>query len=465
MYGTAKLHREPDKRELQERRSCGDLLAGPDWPVLLLLWLFFGMPLVTFGTGGPLFLCILAVLHGLFFSVVLGYFAVGRGELWMYFSGLCGFSAVFGMVLGLLLRVEDHTTDEFARSVGMVILLLVLYLLVVLALSRALPTLGCALIGSSAGFAEKHGWGWNPRAAASMQFGCDCRSLAEVVAKTREFPEQVVLDLLRHRCYWSGELAFDYAFHLANEHSFIGVLCAHPASAYEKYERGLVLAFVCILIIFPTAAFTVAVHNAACRGIITLILVTAPRNLLRLYIKRIVIADDEILLKEQQEGQAVQEDPVPTLQPPEVVRPAERAERAASGRWKVAARALLSSETSGERTPANLRDMWRQAASKVRAANAFWWEVTFFSVGFVVLGLIMLLTCLYVKAHSALPLNVVLSEAAVGLGWAFVLELIFDLLISHRSSDKRIGVEENWFMGFLHRWCKERDEYIKRSTS
>mmetsp|Transcript_124955 Transcript_124955/g.388986 ORF Transcript_124955/g.388986 Transcript_124955/m.388986 type:complete len:476 (+) Transcript_124955:87-1514(+) len=457
-YGSTRLPACSKPHRDASERSCGSHLAGRDWPVLALPWLIFAVVLVPFAIGSQWLLCILALLFGLYVSGVLTYLSVVRSGPWAYFSGICCLSVVVGLVLGLVLRTEERLSEEGGRrSLGGAVVLLLVYLLMVLALSRALPLLGCQIIGSSAAFAERNGWGWNPTAAAVMRFGGDFRSLLEMLTESREFPEQVCSDLLRHRCYWSGEPAFDYAFHVANEHSFLSVLFAHPAHPYEKYERLLVLMLFASLIVFPQAAFSVAVHNKVLRAIVILVLVTAPRNLLRMYLKRIVIADDELVLKDAQEQRAQKQQPLP----PEVMNQPS----APAKRWQDSAKAVLSERTELRPGGADGKISWREAVVRTRAANAFRWEAVFFAVGFTLAGLIALSSCLYVKAHAKDPLDIVLLESTSGLGWAFVLELVFDQLLNYRpSEDKHRGLEEKWFLGFFHRWRQERDEYLKRPS-
>jgi len=430
-----------------KRRSCGVFFAGPDWPPLLLPWLIFAVILCTLSLGSPLLLCVLAALYGLSLSGALAYFSAGRGSPWMLFSAICGIASVAGIVLGATLRTEG-------RRAGGTIAALFICLLLVLALSRALPALRCRLVGSSASFAERQGWGWNPTAAAKMAFGCGGRSVADALMEDREgYPEKVSLDLLRHRCYWSGEPGYDYIFHLANEHSFLGCALAHPANPFEKFERMLVLLIISFLIVFPVAAFSCGVHNPVLRAILVLLLVTIPRNLLRWYLKRIVIADDEILLRAEPQQQQQQQQQQSA--PQQLAEASQTPERRAAGRWQAAVKSSMRERLSVVKT-------WQEAATKLRVTNALCWEAAFFSIGLVFAAVVCLLSCLHVKAHASTPVGIVILESCNGLLWAFVLELIFDLLIAHRPPDRQRNLEEAWFLGFFHRWRQERDEYIKR---
>jgi len=266
-----------------------------------------------------------------------------------------------------------------------------------------------------------------------------------MLTESHDFPEQVSFDLLRKRAYWSGEPALDYVFHMANDHTFIGVLLAHPAHPYEKYERFLVLAIVCVFIVFPVAAFETMFESHILRCIVILILVTAPRNLLRMYLKRIVIAGDEILHKDFQQRKLAERHVDQDVQ-------------------QLASSQSLPEASTGSqgRSRRSLTTRWRQAALQTRVTQAFCWEVVFFA-GLILLAiLVIVLCCLFVQAHAKDP-NEALLEGTTGLGWAFVLELIFDQFIAHRSSDKLRDLEERWFVGFFHRWRQERDEYVKRA--
>jgi len=439
-YGSAEDCERPVEKPL---RSCGSYLAGPDLPVLLLPWLFCALGLCSFGWGST-FLGVLAFFYGLGVTAALTAFSLGRGVCWAYYCLLCGLSSAFGLLFGVCLRG--------GRPAWPVIWTLLFYLLVTLSISRTLPVLGCSLIGSSAAFAEKHGWGWHQLAAAQMHFsfGVDFWEGIELPPEGSVTAGQVGLDLLRHRCYWSGEPALDYVFFVANEHTFLGCFFAHPAHPYEKHERVLVAFISSMLVVFPVAAATVIIKSEFLRGVILLLAVTVPRQLLKLYLKRIVIADEEILQQHQQQQQPPPQQP-PALRP-EVSQPLAR--------FQAAAQATMKCSTSSPRDAA--AKSWREASARLRAQRAYWYAVAFFTGCLVFTAVVCILACAFIKARSGRPAAVVLAESCNGLLWAFVLEFIFNALLVYRPKDKARELEAKWYLGFFHRWRRERDDYAKK---
>merc|ERR1712060_810781 len=94
----------------------------------------------------------------------------------------------------------------------------------------------------------------------------------------QEVNDQTIRDLLNNRCYWSGEVLYDYAFHIANKHMFLGVLFSHPAHPYSKLERLYGLTLICLLIVFPVSALTIGLPlEAHERALVIWVMVTLPR--------------------------------------------------------------------------------------------------------------------------------------------------------------------------------------------
>jgi len=110
----------------------------------------------------------------------------------------------------------------------------------------------------------------------------------------RQYGPQVVQDLLDNRCYYTGSVMYDYAFHIANKHLFVGMFFCHPAHPFSKWERLFVAVTVSALVVFPVAAFSVQFgQHGLLRTLIILVGVTLPRNMLKLYLVKISQADTQ----------------------------------------------------------------------------------------------------------------------------------------------------------------------------
>lgn len=214
----------------------------------------------------------------------------------------------------------------------------------------------------------------------------------------RTYSRQIELDLLNHRCYWSGEVIYDYAFHLANKHLFIGPLFCHPVHPLAKWERWIVVAITICLLIFPVAAFSAAFgQDSLTRSIIVLVFATAPRNLLKLYLMDVSQADSVLEL----EG------------------------------------------GDGARNRAKIRQAETKEYILLTVAAVLTVAICVFCVGFV-------------KSHTADPLAQVLRRNCDGIGFAFVLEIAFDLLIPFWGDAE---YAHQVTLGFFGRWRWERDDY------
>merc|ERR1719410_1185876 len=113
----------------------------------------------------------------------------------------------------------------------------------------------------------------------------------------REYDPQVVHDLMENRCYYTGSVMYDYAYHLANKHLFVGMLFCHPAHPFSKWERLFVAVTVSALVVFPVAAFSIQFgQTGLLRTFMILVGVTLPRNLLKLYLIRISQQDTKLEL-------------------------------------------------------------------------------------------------------------------------------------------------------------------------
>lgn len=227
---------------------------------------------------------------------------------------------------------------------------------------------------------------WHPDKVQLMSFGIEF----EPQLWTRD----TKLDLLCHRCYWSGQVLYDYAFHFANKHMFLGVFLSHPAHPYTKWRRSIVCLLVCLLVLWPAAAFSERFGNTGlARTLLILTLATAPLNLLKLCLSQF----------EHQE---------------------EHEPHARKGAWKVPSRATLA-------------------------------EGGFFFACAVVVATVCILCSESIRQSTTQPLGSVLGRSLDSLGYAFIVEPLVDLVVPLYGQGKLEGV---WTLGFFGRWRQERDE-------
>lgn len=212
----------------------------------------------------------------------------------------------------------------------------------------------------------------------------------------RVYDSKVKEGLLHMRCYWSGEVLYDYAFSVCNKHMFLSCFFSHPANPSSKIESIIVAVLVSLLIVFPVAAFSLGHGSGIWRTLLILFLVLYPRNVLRLYLIHINV---------QQE---------------------------------------MSELSQGfEQGPA--------------AKQALTREVIFFSVALVVIALICLACSFYILQSTDQFLGLALLQGLPALGFAFILEPLFDLIVPCVS--KTANDEDSWVIGFFGRWRLERDTY------
>lgn len=204
----------------------------------------------------------------------------------------------------------------------------------------------------------------------------------------REYPRSFVKDLLHGRLYWSGEVLYDYAFHISNKHLYLGCLFAHPAHPYSKRERFIVGIIVCSLIVFPVSAYSETFgETGLVRTIVIMVGATIPRNVLKLYLIQITQLEEEF-------------------------------------------------ELEGGHS-----DMFK-------AEGALQWEVIVLG-GFFVLAICVACLCtVYIKSHSGNSVIWVLARNSDGLCFSFLLELLFDLVIPYFPPDRdlTLGFFGRWRM-------------------
>jgi len=280
------------------------------------------------------------------------------------------------------------------------------------------------VVGSSAEFHQQHGWGWHPTVVARMHFGVACADVSDARLEHEEvgggqspLQRQVTHRLLRRQCYWSGEPALDYVFHLANSNSFFSCILSHPVHPIGKRERVFILATVCTLIVFPVAAFSVMLGGPL-RAILQLVLVTVPRNVLKRYLLKVVIEEDAII------------------------------DRSLNGkaRWQEVVRNKVFRQTCDKQASSHWR---RRVNDKLRTARAHMWELVFCTVCTLV-TLAVCAACSWCIVASGEPLHWALLKSCDGLAFANILELILDLVMPCSSIDGA------WQFGFFGQWWRER---------
>eukprot|EP00928_Gymnodinium_smaydae_P093537 TRINITY_DN7777_c0_g1_i1.p1 TRINITY_DN7777_c0_g1~~TRINITY_DN7777_c0_g1_i1.p1 ORF type:complete len:435 (-),score=61.27 TRINITY_DN7777_c0_g1_i1:102-1406(-) len=369
----------------------GDDLA--DVPLLLLLWLYFAVGLGPGALSTNPMLWFWACLYPLVMTVAFAVLSWGRSSAWCVYTCCSSFVTLAGLILAAIIHVAlpppSADTEQVlnADAVAMCVEVSLIFLTALLLLSRIMPRFGLRISGSSASFKETYGFGWYPEANKQLAYwNMEALNGAEKL--------EVAKCLLHHRCHWTGEPVQDYAFYIANEHAFIGCCFCHPLHPFDRFERVLLLVIQCVLITFPVAAFSVMFGEGALRLAIVFILVTGPRNGLKAYLKRIVVASD-------------------------------------------AAELDFGSSTRGR-----------------RSSSALWWEVQFLSLTSMFTVILCYICYRYVETNSERPVGVVLFENSDGLAFAFVLELLFELIIPRPAECVR---GKPLTFGFFHQWCTERD--------
>jgi len=230
---------------------------------------------------------------------------------------------------------------------------------------------------------------WHPETVDQMRFGIDITP--------RRYDRELQLDLHGMRCYWSGEVLYDYVFFVANKHMYLGCLFCHPAHPFSKLERMCVCAIATCLILFPVAAADVAFgQSSAARLICMFVFATVPRNILRLYL--VQVSQQDVVL-EVESGQPQRE---------------------------------------------------------ARARRDLQWEFAF--LGGCVVGTI--LTCLgciwYIQSATKRPLDSLITANLDAIAFAFVLEPLLDVLFPLVGMGAHEG---RWTTGFFGRWRAERDAF------
>lgn len=223
-----------------------------------------------------------------------------------------------------------------------------------------------------------------------MTFGFDLFS-------ERTYSQQLQVDLLNHRHYWSGEVLYDYAFHLANKHLFLGPFICHPVHPFAKWERATVLAIIVLLLIFPVAAFSVRLGDGMARTLLVCVCATLPRNLLKIYLINVAQQENELELE------------------------------------------------GGHNSRSD--EMIREAAT---------YEYVVLAVCIAVTIVVCVLCSNDIRSRTEKPLLQVLGANCDGLVYAFSLEILFDLFMPFFGEGR---YSQQMTLGFFGRWCWERDDF------
>jgi len=213
--------------------------------------------------------------------------------------------------------------------------------------------------------------------------------------KTFPKEEELQLGLMSGRCYWSGEVMYDYIFHLANKHLFLGCLFCHPLHPYSKWERVFVGIMICLFIIFPVSAFSLKCGpNGSARTVLLLLFVTIPRNGFKLYLSQIAQEDTWWELKRKNKGGV---------------------------------------------------ELSRQA---------FKWEMSFLLTAAFACAITCFACASYIMAASTTSLGATLKYNSDGIAFAAIVEPLLDLVSPLVGIESQSG---SWTLGFFGRWRRERD--------
>mmetsp|Transcript_160183 Transcript_160183/g.282539 ORF Transcript_160183/g.282539 Transcript_160183/m.282539 type:complete len:425 (+) Transcript_160183:56-1330(+) len=389
-------------------------ILGHDGPVLLLTWF------LVMGLFIPLMLVrniVIPIIGGAlcFTQALLMASHMGKTSTSYWWYNVHSFLVFAGaLVVGGLLRpvfIEHLAFD--GRTLGKApyatyaccLTVVCISLLYIIAISWILPRFGVKFIGSSGKIADGEKGIWRPEKAAVMDFGCAKDDLTDgswLTDDSESYAPRLSKNLLSGDCFWSGEFIFDYAFHAANEHIFLGCLFCHPAHPFEKWERLYVLATVCLLIVFPVAAFSVVLSAGILRTVVQAILITAPRNLIKGFLMNAATKQEAAILAHHRQ---ITKGPL-TL-------------------------------TEQEKM---LLEQGDRELLKIYATTA------------AVTLMIVLASC-YVIRMSGATVGQTLTDNMDGMMFCFYLDLVFDLVMPHDAKD---GVR-CW--GFIMRWRHEVGEY------
>jgi len=394
-------------------------LVGPEAPVLLLIWLLYMTSLWPLALMEQWKLWAIATPMSIGLGITFVSFSRGHGKSWMVMSYLALIGSIVGTAQGFYLRFSYPLSDEnlplnypkvLLQAVFIPAGALLLLLLVVGALMRRC---GCRIVGSSKEY--------DKNMASHIIFGTAIAKNVEQLATGSEhllgyddkineveLHEEHMLVKLQEDLYFSGEPIYDYAFWLANNHLMLGLIFHHPLSPMDTGHRFVILITTSLMIVFPVALVTVLwpilLPKFPGQGIVRLIfmaiIVILPRNIMKQRVKDMTIRDEEIYTE---------------------------------------MRAMRGSK-------ADVRQIKKQLMRKE-------------GVVYGAIGLITVLFCwatwhLVDKQSDEEPIILVL-ENTDGLGFCFILEILFALIMPKPSKN-----EEGRCLGWWGRWRSERKWHL-----
>lgn len=391
-------------------------LLGPDFPVLVLVWLLYMISLWPLALMQQVKLAILSTPMSIGLGVTFVVFAWGTSKPWEIFSRLCLTASILGAAAGVFLRSFFPVTEDMLplnydpKLLELVFFPSAILLITIMVLSSIMGEQDIRIVGSSKEY--------RPHMAAHLGFGesvgTNFRQFIEqeeillgvdvaLDATSQDLQESQLLSKMYDNVYFSGEPIYDYAFWLANSHTMLGPIFHHPLSPYETGHRVAVLVTICLLIVFPVALVQVLfarfVPDFPFEGVVRLLLmatlVILPRNILKGKLRTLAV---------QEEGNL---------------------------------------RTSISRKQADLRQALKQQTRKI--AFAF--------NGFCLFTIIVCYGSLKaVGRYGHKEIITLLLLNTDGLGFCFILEILFPLVLPRRSKNPRWDPMWGWF----GRWHVER---------
>jgi hypothetical protein len=373
-----------------QQQYGADIISRNDAPALSIPWCFFAMSMVLIAFMDEAVLSYIA--FGTCLLTSIWFMALSNGPGWRILAVVCFSASILGFGVGLVSRLffEGTIADLYTLAI------LVAWTLMPLFLGQFLRRCLCPLTAQTPGPPQ-----WNAK-------------VFEMIRATWWYPSDyapkvkrnIQQRLIRGDCYWTGEVIQDYLFYVCNNHTYIGPLACHPLHPYEWWERLIIAVCVCLLIVFPVSVFSQAIHNPMQRMLVLLAVATIPRNAIRWYFLRMNMSISQLQLDKGLDDDIMRLYFDGTMEEVD-----EDVQKAVIWEWVTIVFTLLSTAA-----------------------------VVVISVG-------------YLNHHRrGDSMYEILARNCDGLGFAFVLELAFDLLLPRRSQDPNSGL----CIGFFHAWYRER---------
>jgi hypothetical protein len=375
-----------------------------DAPALFVPWCFFVMCLTLIALMQDALLSYIVIGTCAITSIFFMALSIGSG--WRILASVCFVTSVLGYGLGWVARLFF----EFNIALLYVAVLVVAWTLLPLYLMMFLRRMQHPLTG------QKTGPAWNARTFETMR---GCVADDQMSARVRQTLEQ---RLVRGDLHWTGEVIQDYVFHVSNTHTFIGIFFCHREHPYEWWERLIIATCVCLLIVFPVAAFDQVDKehhlDPMLRWLLILAVATIPRNIIKGYFLHM-----NQVMAQLQIDKGVDEDLTRLY--------------------------FHEEEEDGEH---------HEVDPDIEKAVVWEWVTIVFTILFT--ASIVVVSIFYIKQHKfGDPMYEILARNTDGLGFAFVLELTLDLVVPRRVGN----VEKEWCFGFFQAWYRERENFKKES--